>query len=1822
MGQKLGLKISKVLSLSAAAACAISAVRQAEALSYVNYDGSVTTILQNFDTLPGANGNIVASGTPLIGGTTYTLPTAPASYDLSTIFGTNTALTGWYAGAPSKNVFAANGGSTTTGGIYSFGAPSGGTTTDRALGMVSTSTSNVNEIGIVLYNNTQTTFNQITLSYNAELWHQGAAKTLNFGYAFQSTLAAMPTAGLITNLNSQLGSGSFTTGAAGSTDATTPLAVNAINPGALTIQNWAPNTYLWLTWTNNANTGSSQGIGIDDFSFTPGAAGAGVANVTWNTTTGTWDTTTGDWTGGSPTANQYKAGDNATFGTIASDSTITVSLTGAQMPGSTTFTNAANKYTFNSGGIGGGGAVSVNGAGTVEFQVTNTYTGGTYLNSGTLIVTGGDDRLGGSAGAITFAGGTLQTNTVGLGSSGTPTTRTIIINTGGGTFNTNGLNSYISGTITVTDHFHVIGGGNLNLSGTVSTSTGNGRIDIGDTAATTLDPTVLTLSKASGTNELGSDGGKINGNIVITGNTRTNFSAGTFNTSVVTGPMPEIQVQGNLTVTNDPTLGPVLGGGPNITNVTGSVGGTIAVNIHFNSLNTTGTGFTKIDVSAAGRDPTLNTVLFPTNYYVGTIGATKGPKTGLNGSTNHQANLIINGVISGYADLNISNDPSAGGGSGDITFNSQNSYVGATMINGNNSSVYIGINDAIPTSSDLVFGTLPGFGVPQFDLNGHNQSVNSLSWGGTGTMNQLSPSITNTGTGDSAFTVSGSTTAGDDFGGIIADGVDRVDGVTPRKLSFVKAGSSTLVLSGVYTIAVANTYSGGTTIRGGVLQAPNDAALGTSASALTFDGGALSFSDSADSISTINTSSDRALNVTTNGGIINTQWVDSLGYASTTNLTFTGVGGYSWASTAANPLAISGASGGSVTINGGAGTVTVAAGAVIQINAGATLNVAGAMLNVAGSSDPFTDNTVGATKGNHVSIVNNSTSTFNVTGGSVQVGSVTGVGNTTVAAGATLTAASITQNLLTVNGTANIITSSSGAVNVSSTGTLGGTASIAGPVTFASGGKLAPGLAGAAGTLTFNNTLALPNGANLSYILNTPNVAAGTGGNSLASVLGTTDTNGDLTIGTGTTLTVAPGGNFGNGVYHLISYTGALTNNSTNFNGWTVNISGVGVHTYTFQLGTKSIDLSVSSTGGGNNSVLAVSGSGVSLGRMMLGHTLTQNFDVSRASGTDGTTFSAAPDAGLTVNPTSGPIPPTTTIAVGVTNLTGLHSGNVTISNTGSGSTQTPLTIGVTGVVLDNRTLSATPVVLGLKHLGATVNTNTTVSTTGDDNHFTEVTLSGGTDTTDLSVASSATVFSTDGQNETRNVTGTLNTAGVRNVNISLTTTAAGLDASTPFTTSQTTLVNYTASVFNGIGKWTGTAGDGVWGSNSNWVDSNVIQAAPGTFAGFDNVDTANFDGTGTGTAVTLGAAGASLKNVNFSGGSGYTLSGPGTLTMKANSGAAGLGAIGAESHTVSTSVAAASDLHVSVDSTAALHLAGGIDNSAAHNVTLDSAGGTLSVGAVQNNGILLHNTGAASVGAVTGTGTTTVALGATLTAASITQNTLNVNGTVNVALNGTASGLSLVKSLNIIGGHLNLNDNEMIVNYSGGTDPFTTIRSEVLSGAITSAVVNPKAVFAVVDHANHPTITSLSGVSLSSLGLTDNKQVLIMYTYKGDANLDGQVTSADYTFIDNNFGRTDAGVDWQMGDFNQDGQITSADYTFIDTNFGAGTGGANGNPLNFTAFQQQMIALHTAEFGTSYTTALAALEAQMSGVPEPTSLGLLGFGAVALLARRRRNRI
>src|SRR5204863_7067055 len=66
----------------------------------------------------------------------------------------------------------------------------------------------------------------------------------------------------------------------------------------------------------------------------------------------------------------------------------------------------------------------------------------------------------------------------------------------------------------------------------------------------------------------------------------------------------------------------------------------------------------------------------------------------------------------------------------------------------------------------------------------------------------------------------------------------------------------------------------------------------------------------------------------------------------------------------------------------------------------------------------------------------------------------------------------------------------------------------------------------------------------------------------------------------------------------------------------------------------------------------------------------------------------------------------------------------------------------------------------------------------------------------------------------------------------------------------------------------------------------------------------------------------------------------------------------------------------------------------------------------------------------------------------------------------------------------------------------------------------------------------------------------LIMYTWGGDANLDGTLNGDDYFQIDSHFNQDGLIHGYFNGDFNYDGAINGDDYFIIDSNFNAGSSG------------------------------------------------------------------
>ncbi len=192
---------------------------------------------------------------------------------------------------------------------------------------------------------------------------------------------------------------------------------------------------------------------------------------------------------------------------------------------------------------------------------------------------------------------------------------------------------------------------------------------------------------------------------------------------------------------------------------------------------------------------------------------------------------------------------------------------------------------------------------------------------------------------------------------------------------------------------------------------------------------------------------------------------------------------------------------------------------------------------------------------------------------------------------------------------------------------------------------------------------------------------------------------------------------------------------------------------------------------------------------------------------------------------------------------------------------------------------------------------------------------------------------------------------------------------------------------------------------------------------------------------------------------------------------------------------------------------------------------------------------------------------------------------------------LSLSGSTNAWSGHLDLSNNDLIVHngslanitnqieqgYNGG--PWTGVGG--ITSSVAATITNTALGVELNSNGSGPLMTSFDSQAVTS---TD---VLVKYTYVGDANLDGVVNGSDYTLIDNGFNSHLTG--WRNGDFNYDGVVNGDDYTLIDN-----------------AFNTQGPSLAGAAAGET------SQVVESVPVPEPVGMGVLAL-AVASLHRRRR---
>jgi autotransporter-associated beta strand protein len=307
-----------------------------------------------------------------------------------------------------------------------------------------------------------------------------------------------------------------------------------------------------------------------------------------------------------------------------------------------------------------------------------------------------------------------------------------------------------------------------------------------------------------------------------------------------------------------------------------------------------------------------------------------------------------------------------------------------------------------------------------------------------------------------------------------------------------------------------------------------------------------------------------------------------------------------------------------------------------------------------------------------------------------------------------------------------------------------------------------------------------------------------------------------------------------------------------------------------------------------------------------------------------------------------------------------------------------------------------------------------------------------------------------------------------------------------------------------------------------------------------------------------------------------------------------------------------AANYHVSIP--ALLHPTSVTVNNSTGNYTFSGSGGIAGSGALVKSGTASLTVGTSN----SYTGGTNVTGGTLIlsTAGALPPNTnLTIAAGASVIANNLGRPIAVSVGTLAVSGTFDLNNNALIVHNSsiGAVTALVAIGYNNGGWNGTTGIINSSA----ANCSSH--LTALGVIQNSADGTPtgtvlytsfegepgSNVDVLVKYTYYGDANLDGKVDGSDYSRIDNGYLSHGSLTGWFNGDFNYDGVINGSDYTLIDN-----------------AFNTQGAAV-----GASIASSPAELSAQVVGtaaavtVPEPGCLTIFGACSIPLLCQINRRR-
>ena len=709
------------------------------------------------------------------------------------------------------------------------------------------------------------------------------------------------------------------------------LALSMTGTGMLTLP--GSNTYTGPTNLSagtlavNGSLASASTVGVGNNATLAGAGtiggnttvtGNGAIYLSGGTIGGTLAATGGNWNGAgtvvglvTASSNRFTIGSGANLTAVAGLSVSGGTLAGAgTLTGSLSYTSPATSN-FPGNVAGSGAAVTLgSGAGVLVLGGSNTYTGATNANAGTLIVNG--THSGG--GAYTIA--SLAT----LGGTGTISgANTVTLNAGGFVAPGAAAGNNNVGTLTL-PNFATSGGGTVNFDLAFATTAGNGANDLvavtgnlslgGTTniAVNLYNTTVLS----NGNYELFTYGGSLTGNASSLALANSGFLTSRQTYQFDTGTSHAIFLD-------------IIGGPANLT-WTGS---------NAASWDTSSSTANWIDQNSTHNNfVTGDTTNFTTsNSGAVTINAPVAP-----GSVNVSGSYTFSGPgkITAATALTVQS-PAA------LTIANTNDYTLGTNLQ--SGSIILGTNNALPVAGTVTMGETGSHGT--LDLAGYSQTIGNLAMG-AGASGSLGYQQTITAsTGSSTLTVNG---AGDSiYGGTITDAAP-----TSGTLGLTVSNGTLDLTSGTlaYTGLPTATYHGATTVNSGVLLAatlPNTSAVvvnGGSLSATSYSSsanlsvaGGAAASIAGGNLSLAGVSNSGSVNFTASSGTISLAGLSGGG-------TTTFASGASFPTltagvvTVAGPAAITNANGGTANLNGTTAAIASLGNATVNLSNSTALTIA------------------------------------------------------------------------------------------------------------------------------------------------------------------------------------------------------------------------------------------------------------------------------------------------------------------------------------------------------------------------------------------------------------------------------------------------------------------------------------------------------------------------------------------------------------------------------------------------------------------------------------------------------------------------------------------------------------------------------------------------------------------------------------------------------------------------------------------------------------------------------------------------------------------